>query len=347
MESETPQATPTGDQPVAMEATEDQTAVKEEPPAAVKEEEERAPAAVKEEPVDEPMDVSVEPAAAPPPPVKTEPTEVDGVQAAAAEKDEAQDQAEDHRPQQLGLERDESTSDSKVDDLIINFGAAAADESAPPPPPPQNELTVDEPVVEPMEEGAKEQEEEEEEEEEALRPSEEAQEGRREEVKEEEKEEEEREEARAISDELDDELVSRIEGPAAAEPAFGGHLELTSEKVAPAPSVAAPAAKIKINLFRKVNPVAAAPATPPAAVASSSPAGSPLPPKSPAEAAPMAAPAEAGAAPAEEEEEEVPLIPAPPDDAALANKPRLRGRKLTVLPPKSRGNELSGLCSIM
>ena len=39
--------------------------------------------------------------------------------------------------------------------------------------------------------------------------------------------------------------------------------------------------------------------------------------------------------------------PAPPGEEPLVLKPKLIGRKLTELPPKSKGTETSGLCSIM
>lgn len=39
--------------------------------------------------------------------------------------------------------------------------------------------------------------------------------------------------------------------------------------------------------------------------------------------------------------------PVPPGEEPIVLKPKLIGRKLTELPPKSRGTETSGLCSIM
>ncbi|XP_065336624.1 fibrous sheath CABYR-binding protein-like [Cloeon dipterum] len=81
--------------------------------------------------------------------------------------------------------------------------------------------------------------------------------------------------------------------------------------------VAPPAAKIKITI------------TTPA----------PAPPvKQPEEAAPEAETPEA-------EEDEAPM--APPRDLELELKPRLRGRKLTEMPPVLKGREDSALCSIM
>ncbi|XP_065337867.1 pre-mRNA cleavage complex 2 protein Pcf11-like isoform X1 [Cloeon dipterum] len=92
-----------------------------------------------------------------------------------------------------------------------------------------------------------------------------------------------------------------------------GNVELSDA----ATHVAPPAAKIKITI------------TTPA----------PAPPvKQPEEAAPEAETPEA-------EEDEAPM--APPRDLEFELKPRLRGRKLTEMPPVLKGREDSALCSIM
>ena len=140
-----------------------------------------------------------------------------------------------------------------------------------------------------------------------------------------------------------------------------GNVELPAAEVAPV--VTAPP-KIKINLFKKV--------------AVPSPQAPPSPPKSPniggkftlqlsncsidltnVKLFCLVAPGTtttddtrlsltvSNATGLTKEEQENDEIPPPPDEAALANKPRLIGRKLTVLPPKNKGTELSGLCSIM
>lgn len=105
-----------------------------------------------------------------------------------------------------------------------------------------------------------------------------------------------------------------------------GNVEMATQQTVPAAGF-----KIKINLFNKAassSPIPAEPAAP-----------SPV----------LSAPAPPTAATAETEStlREEMLIPSPPDDAALTNKPRLIGRKLTVLPLMTKGVETSGLCSIM
>ena len=108
-----------------------------------------------------------------------------------------------------------------------------------------------------------------------------------------------------------------------------GNVELATPQQA-APTAPAGGVKIKINLFNK--PAAT---NSPLPVPNSPPSDPILPDSSATDtAANTVAP------------EEPPVVPAP-DDAALANKPRLVGRKLTVLPLMTKGTETSGLCSIM
>ncbi|XP_032785055.2 uncharacterized protein LOC116922762 isoform X3 [Daphnia magna] len=103
-----------------------------------------------------------------------------------------------------------------------------------------------------------------------------------------------------------------------------GNVEMTNKQPAPAPPAGI---KIKINLFNKASTIASTvqqvvpPVPPPSETASVSSANIP-------------------------ENSSKPLIPTS-DESTVTNKPRLAGRKLTVLPPMTKGVETSGLCSIM
>ena len=135
------------------------------------------------------------------------------------------------------------------------------------------------------------------------------------------------------------------EVPELSTPSVGG-TSMDGNEDRPKQMAAAPA-KIKINLFKKVVVAVAPPVSPPK-------------PASPTVATAVADIATetnttddtAGLTiEADKMEVNAPAVvvtPGPPDEAALANKPRLIGRQLTVLPPAKKGNvELSGLCSIM
>lgn len=104
-----------------------------------------------------------------------------------------------------------------------------------------------------------------------------------------------------------------------------GNVEMATQQTVPTAGF-----KIKINLFNKAAP-------------------SPIPAEPAAPSPTLSAPTPLTAATAETEStlREEMLIPSPPDDAALTNKPRLIGRNLTVLPLMTKGVETSGLCSIM
>ena len=41
------------------------------------------------------------------------------------------------------------------------------------------------------------------------------------------------------------------------------------------------------------------------------------------------------------------VLPAPSEEELASQKPRMKGRKLTVMPPRKLDSDLSGLCSIM
>ncbi|KAK4008023.1 hypothetical protein OUZ56_013182 [Daphnia magna] len=103
-----------------------------------------------------------------------------------------------------------------------------------------------------------------------------------------------------------------------------GNVEMTNKQPAPAPPAGI---KIKINLFNKASTIASTvqqvvpPVPPPSETASVPSANIP-------------------------ENSSKPLIPTS-DESTVTNKPRLAGRKLTVLPPMTKGVETSGLCSIM
>lgn len=103
-----------------------------------------------------------------------------------------------------------------------------------------------------------------------------------------------------------------------------GNVEMTNKQPAPAPPAGI---KIKINLFNKASTIASTvqqvvpPVPPPSETASVPSANIP-------------------------ENRSKPLIPTS-DESTVTNKPRLAGRKLTVLPPMTKGVETSGLCSIM
>ncbi|XP_059351204.1 uncharacterized protein LOC130696000 isoform X2 [Daphnia carinata] len=104
-----------------------------------------------------------------------------------------------------------------------------------------------------------------------------------------------------------------------------GNVEMTNKQPAPAPTAGI---KIKINLFNKASTIASTvqqvvPPTPPPSETTLVPSAANVP-----------------------ENSNKPLIPTA-DENAVNNKPRLAGRKLTVLPPMTKGVETSGLCSIM
>lgn len=114
-----------------------------------------------------------------------------------------------------------------------------------------------------------------------------------------------------------------------------GNVELAVQSNAPV--VPPGGVKIKINLFNKVAASSPAPVLPPASPpdVSTSASATHSPPRT--------------SSTTEGERDGIPPepVPPPPDDAALTNKPRLIGRKLTVLPLMTKGVETSGLCSIM
>ncbi|KAI9553963.1 hypothetical protein GHT06_019234 [Daphnia sinensis] len=102
-----------------------------------------------------------------------------------------------------------------------------------------------------------------------------------------------------------------------------GNVEMSNKQPAPAPPAGI---KIKINLFNKSSTASTVQQVVP-----------PIPPSSETTLVPSAS---------IPENSSKPLIPTS-DDNAVNNKPRLAGRKLTVLPPMTKGVETSGLCSIM
>jgi hypothetical protein len=105
-----------------------------------------------------------------------------------------------------------------------------------------------------------------------------------------------------------------------------GNIEMTNKQPAPAPPAGI---KIKINLFNKAS----------STIASTAQQFAPPLPSQP----------DAGltSCPANVPENSSKLLVPTSDENALTNKPRLAGRKLTVLPLMTKGVETSGLCSIM
>lgn len=130
----------------------------------------------------------------------------------------------------------------------------------------------------------------------------------------------------AETDSIPDPLLSVVQTPT-VNSSLDGNVEMTNKQPAPAPA----GIKIKINLFNK---------TPAVSATASLPTTTPVP-------APTEPVAVAPSGPVEIPENSSELLISPSDDTALTNKPRLVGRKLTVLPPMTKGVETSGLCSIM
>lgn len=127
------------------------------------------------------------------------------------------------------------------------------------------------------------------------------------------------------TDSIPDPLLSVVQTPT-VNSSLDGNVEMTNKQPAPAPA----GIKIKINLFNKT-PAVTAPAP--------LPITTPVPaPTEPAAVAPS------GSVETPENSSELLISP---DETALTNKPRLVGRKLTVLPLMTKGVETSGLCSIM
>lgn len=123
---------------------------------------------------------------------------------------------------------------------------------------------------------------------------------------------------------MPDSLLTVVQTPT-VNSSLDGNVEMTNKQPAPPPA----GIKIKINLFNKA-PVVSAPMLP--ATISLTTLSDPV----------TALPSSA----AMPENGSVSLNSAS-DENALTNKPRLIGRKLTVLPPMTKGVETSGLCSIM
>ena len=148
-------------------------------------------------------------------------------------------------------------------------------------------------------------------------------------------------------DELDDAVPAKmiptqVVVPETVVPVVVSHIDGNTEFVVEKAATVPIPGKIKINLFKKATTICAS---------SPQPAQPNSPPKSPVSAATGEASlkVETGGGgvatdpAAETGSEFAPVI----DEAALARKPRLIGRKLEVLPPRNKGVELSGLCSIM
>lgn len=134
------------------------------------------------------------------------------------------------------------------------------------------------------------------------------------------------------------------EVPELSTPSVGG-TSMDGNEDRPKQMAAAPA-KIKINLFKKAATIAppVSPPKPASPVVVVAAADIPTETSTTVDTVGLTIVADKF----EVNEPAVVVTPGPPDEAALANKPRLIGRHLTVLPPAKKGNvELSGLCSIM